>query len=90
MQAISYADAHVNVNPFPLWRQSRGPNLLYSHTVKGIQQTPWEAIYFCVQKNQLAYTTGYYLPGDFLFLLETRVGKSLTNSEEVNASPSRK
>lgn len=42
---------------------------------------------FLHAENQLAYTTWYCLPGDFLFLLETSAEKSLTNSG-VNASPS--
>lgn len=84
MQAVSYADARVNVNTFPFWRQSRGPNLLYSHTVKGIQQTPWEAIYFCMQKISLLIPPGTAYLGIFFFFwkhelqsLSQTVGRSM-------------
>lgn len=86
MQAASYADARVNVNTFPFWRQSRGPNLLYSHTMLRDSADTMGSHLFLHAENQLAYTTWYCLPGDFLFLLETRAENSLTNSEEVSAS----
>lgn len=77
MQVAFYADARVNMNTFTFWRQSRGLNLFYSHTMLRDSADTMGSHSFLHAENQLALPPGTAYLGIFFFFWKQEL-KSLS------------